>query len=262
MLRTLYRHRELIVQLTLRDIQTRYRGSLLGFFWSFLTPLLMLGVYTFVFGSVFNSRWSNETVDRREFALILFCGLTIYGVFAETLSRAPGVLIANPNYIKRVVFPLEILPVTVLGSAIVNGLISLIALLAVVFALTGGLQPTIFLLPIVILPLLLLALGCAWFLSALGVYLRDIGQVVPIAVSALMFLSPIFYPISAVPAGLRPYFALNPVAYVVEDARRVVLWGSYPLWSSFLLNTLIGALFALLGYLWFQKTKRGFADVV
>ncbi|MCO6429327.1 MAG: ABC transporter permease [Deltaproteobacteria bacterium] len=262
MLQHLWKHRELTYQLTKREVLHRYRGSLLGVFWSFITPLFMLLVYTFVFGVIFRSRWGAGTTSQTDFALILFCGLSIFSIFSDIIGRAPAIILSNPNYVKKVVFPVEILPVTILGSSLIHGAISILILLGAVLIIHGSLPLTVLFLPIVILPLLLVSIGLAWFLASLGVYLRDINQIVPVLVSALMFLSPIFYPVSVIPENLQFLYFINPVSYVVEDARQVVIWGNAPNWLWCMIGTGLGAAIAGLGYAWFQKTKKGFADVI
>ena len=222
----------------------------------------MLLVYTFVFGFVFETRWNVDIANKGEFAMILFCGLTAFNVFGETVSRAPGCVLGNPSYIKRVVFPLEILPVTILGSALVNGFIGLLTLLVANLFLSGYIPWTIVFLPVVLMPLVLISLGFGWLLASLGVYIRDIGQAVPVVVMALMFMSPIFYPISAIPEKLRFIYYINPLCYVLEDTRRVMLWGTMPNWSWLGLGGLGSLVTAYLGVVWFQKTRKGFADVV
>ncbi|MDZ4785469.1 MAG: ABC transporter permease [bacterium] len=262
MISSLVAKRSLILQLTKRDILGRYRGSLLGVAWSILTPLFMLAVYTLVFGKIFQTRWKIPEQGSAGFALILFCGLTAYNIFAETISRAPGIVVGNPNYIKKVVFPLEVLPVMILATSLVNAAIGFFIILITNFILTGTLHWTVVYVPIVLLPLILFSLGMAWFLSALGVFVRDIVQVVPILVTALMFLSPIFYPASALPGKLKALAVVNPIGYVVEDIRKVVLWGETPDWNWLILGLIIGSITAIFGYLWFIKTKKGFADVI
>ena len=262
MFATVWKNRELIWQLTQREILSRYRGSLLGIFWSFLTPLFLLAVYTFIFGVVFETRWGTSVGNKGEFALVLFCGLTAYNIFAETVGRAPGVIIGNPNYTKKVVFPLEILPVTVLGSSLVNGLIGLLILLAANIVLAGAFHWTIIFLPVVLVPLLLMTMGLSWFLASLGVYLRDVGQVVPIITMALLFMSPIFYPVSAIPESFHFIYYINPLCYVLEDALNVILWGKFPNWMWMGIGTSLGLAISFLGFLWFQKTRKGFADVM
>lgn len=262
MISGLWKNRELIAQLTKREVLQRYRGSLLGIFWSLLTPIFMLAVYTFVFGVVFKSRWSASTETQSQFALILFCGLSVFGIFSEIISRAPTLILGNPNYIKRVVFPLEILPLAIIGSALVNGLISILVLVAVTAVVTGGVPLTILYLPLILVPLILFSLGLAWFFASLGVYFRDIAQIMPIVISALMFLSPIFYPVSAIPERLRPIFYLNPISYVVENARNIILWGNNPDWLPLLFVTTASLVCCILGFMWFENTKKGFVDVI
>lgn len=263
MLRTLISQRNLIFQLTKRDILTRYRSSILGFLWAVLNPIFMLCVYTLVFGTIFKARWNNlEDSNQLGFALILFCGLTAYNIFAETISRAPNILANNPNYIKKVVFPLEILPLTILGTALLNGAISFLIIIIAQLIVSGTLHATILYLPIVILPLLFFTLGLSLFLASIGVYVRDIAHIVPLFVTATLFLSPIFYPAAALPEKLKFLAVLNPLGYVVEDIRRIVLWGQDPHWSWLLGGLLIGIATLSFGYVWFMKTKRGFADVI
>jgi lipopolysaccharide transport system permease protein len=252
----------LVVQLVRREVEGRYRGSFLGIVWSFIAPLFMLGVYTFVFGYVFQSRWSSESLKGLPFPLVLFSGLMIFGVFAETVTRASSAIVGNPNYIKRVVFPLQLLPVVLFGSALVNLIISL-SIFFIAYLLTVGFPPPgVLLLPLVILPLVLLTLGVSWFLASLGVFLRDISQVVPIVVSALLFLSPIFYPASAVPSGLESFYNWNLIGRSIEDARTLLFTGVFPHIQEFLLDTASAALICVFGYYFFQRTRKGFADVL
>ena len=258
----LLKNKELIWQLTKRDVLMRYKGSLLGVIWSLITPLIMLGIYTFVFGVVFQARWDRQIDNYFEFALILFCGLIVFGIFAEVVSRAPLLIINNPTYIKRVVFPVEILVPTLFGAALFNAFLSFVILILAIFVLKGSLSLTILYLPLVLTPLIFFSLGLAWFLASTGVYIRDIVQVVPIIVTALMFLSPIFYPISIIPNYLQWVYMINPLSYVVEDARQIIIWGNTPNWLWLALGTLLGIMTAFLGLLWFNKTKKGFADVI
>lgn len=257
-----WRHRELITALTQREIIGRYRGSALGIVWSFIHPMFMLAVYTFVFSVVFQARWGNSGDSRAEFALVLFAGLIIFNLFAECINRAPSLIVSNVNYVKRVVFPLEILPWVVLGSALFHSLISIIVWLVFYSILYGLPQLTILLLPVIIAPLILLTMGLSWFFSALGVYLRDISQVTTIMTTVLMFMSPIFYPASALPENLQPMLLLNPLAPALEQFRGVLMWGETPsllIWLIYLLST---SIVAWLGFVWFQKVRRGFSDVL
>jgi lipopolysaccharide transport system permease protein len=259
---SLWGYRELIFQFSKREVIGRYRGSYLGILWSFITPILMLAIYTFVFSMVFKARWGVDTDSKAEFALILFCGLIAYNLFAEIIGRAPNIITNNSNYVKKIVFPLEILPLTIMGSAFVHFVISLIILIIALIIFMNVLHWTIIFVPIVLMPIIFLSLGLAWFLASLGVFLRDIGHVVGIAITALMFLSPIFYPISAVPNELHVIYNINPISHVVEDMRRVIIWGQYPDWQWLLFWTMIGLVVSILGYIWFQKTRKGFADVI
>ena len=261
--RGLWSVRGLTYRLALREVEARYRGSLLGGVWAFVTPLVLLLVYTMVFGVLFQSRWPHAPdTGLGGFALALFCGLIPVNVFNECVTRSPALVLAVPHYVKRVVFPLEILPVSLLGSVLFHGVVSLGALLVVALAFNRTLPWTVILLPLVLLPLVLLSLGAAWFLASLGVFLRDLGQGVALLTTVLVFGTPVFYPTEALPPALRPWMALNPLAWVVENLRRVVLWGLLPDWRGLGLWTAATAIILLLGYAWFMKTKRIFADVL
>lgn len=255
-------HKELLGQLIKRDVVGRYKGSYLGLLWTFINPIVMLAVYTFVFSEIFNARWGTVGNDKMEYALVLFTGFIVFNIFSEVISRSPNLILSNANYVTKVVFPLEILPISVLGSSLIHASINLVILLVSLMIVLGVLQWTLFLLPLVLLPLLLITLGIGWFMASLGVYLRDLSQIIGIAVQAIMLLSPIFYPVSAVPQNLKIVYYLNPISYVVEDTRRVVIWGQMPQWTWLGVGTLVGAIIFYLGYKWFQKTKPGFADVI
>ena len=258
-----WRHRQLILQLARRDVMGRYRGSLLGLAWSFLTPLLMLLVYTFLFGVVFKSRWGGATVESRlDFALILFVGLIVHGLFAECVNRAPGLVLQHASFVKRVVFPLEILPWTVMLSALFHSGVSLAIWFAFAIVSGIGLSPTAIFLPLIFVPLVFLTMGCSWFLSSVGVYLRDTSHTVVILTSVLLFLSPIFFPSTAVPAQFRFLIRLNPLTFVVEQARAVLTFRSLPDFYWLAVVTAQNLALAALGLWWFQKTRRGFADVI
>jgi lipopolysaccharide transport system permease protein len=255
--------RELIWQFTLREVQARYRGSYLGILWAFVTPFLMLTVYTFVFSVIFKARWGvSQSESFMDFALILFSGMIAFNVFSDCAARAPTLIVAYPNYVKKVIFPLEILPVSVLGSALIHSLMSLGVVLAGLLISTGRLYGTLIYLPIVYLPLMALSLGLSWFLASLGVFIRDIGNFIGVLITLLFFLTPIIYPISAVPEYIRPIFRLNPLSVIVEDFRRVVMWGQPPDWFWLGGVTLVSGLVMLGGYMWFMKIKRAFADVI
>jgi lipopolysaccharide transport system permease protein len=264
MLGQLWRHRHLVIRLTAQEVAQRYRGSFLGMAWSLVVPILMLLVYAFVFSVVFPSRWGAPGGGHQfgEFALILFAGLIPFGVFAEVANRAPSIVLSVPNYVKRVVFPLEILPVVAVGSAVVHSFISIGILVGASVLVLGRLSPAVVLLPLAYLPLVLLTVGMGWFLAALGVYVRDIGQVIGVITQALFFMSPIFYPITAVPEQFRVVLHVNPLTAILAGFRRLTLGSEGHSWEIWAMVTVATALFALLGYGWFMQTKKGFADVM
>ena len=255
--------RGLIWQFILREVQQRYRGSYLGILWAMITPLLRLIVYSFVFSVIFKRRWAgSEPETFMEFALILFSGLIAFSMFSECATRAPRLIIGNRNYVKKVVFPLEILPVSAVGSAFIHSLISLGIVVAGLLISSGKLHWTLLYLPLVYLPLIAFALGVSWLLASLGVFVRDIGNFVGVVVQLLFFLTPVFYPISAVPAAVRPLWRLNPLGTIIENFRQVVIWGLPPDWLWLGVATLFSGLVMLGGYMWFMKIKRAFADVI
>jgi len=258
----LWRHRELEARLMRREVVGRYRGSFLGLAWSFFNPLLMLAVYTFVFSKVFQARWAGGSGSTAEFALLLFIGLIVFNLLAECVNRAPTLVLANVNYVKRVVFPLETLPVIILGASLFHTAVSLVVWLLAHLLFIGPPPLTALFLPLLLLPLVLVILGLSWALASLGVYLRDVAQVVAILTTLLMFLSPIFYPLDAVPEPYRGVLYLNPLTPVIEQCRAVLFWGRVPDFSACGLQLALGALVAWGGYAWFQLTRRGFADVL
>lgn len=263
MLRSAIVNRQLIGQLIRRDVVGRYRGSVMGIAWSFLNPLLMLVIYTVVFSGIFKQRWPGVSTDSTTgFAVILFVGLIVHGLFAECVTRAPGLVLANPNYVKRVIFPLEILPWVSMGSALFHSLISVSVLIVAQVAFNGRLPWTVVLLPIVILPLIFTTLGIAWFLSALGVFVRDISQITALIVSVAMFLSPVFYPVSILSVRFQRWIYLNPLTYPIEDARAALIYGRAPSPVHLLIAMAAGLVVAQVGFWWFQKTRKGFADVI
>jgi lipopolysaccharide transport system permease protein len=257
-----YKISPLTLTLIRRGVEQRYRGSALGVLWAFLTPLLMLLVFTFVFGVIFQSRWSAEVSNTFEFAMVLFAGITTFGLFSEIVGTAPGLITGQPNLVKKVVFPLEILPVVALGEALFQAAIAYGILLVANTFLGTGFHASCLALPLLLLPLALTALGLAWFFSALGVYVRDIGQILPTLLTALMFMSAVFYPVSALPVWLQPALAYNPLIGAVEMARNALVFGTLPRVDQFASALIVGAIIAVLGYLFFQKTRRGFADVL
>jgi lipopolysaccharide transport system permease protein len=262
MVASFWRNRSLIKTLVQREVVGRYRGSVMGILWSFFNPVFMLMVYTFVFSVVFKARWSVGSDSKTEFALVLFAGLIVFNLFAECVNRAPGLILANVNYVKKVVFPLEILPWVALGSALFHTLVSLGVWLIAYLIFFGVPHLTVLLLPVIILPLLLLIIGVTWGLTSLGVYLRDVSQFIGILTTVLMFLSPIFYPAIALPEGYRYLLLLNPLTPAIEQIRDVLFWGKAPDMSVISVYMLAALLIAWLGFAWFQKTRKGFADVL
>lgn len=255
-------NRGLLRALIRREVMGRYRGSALGILWSFFNPVLMLLVYTFVFSVVFKARWHAHSDSRTEFAFVLFAGLIVFNLFAECVNRAPTLVLANANYVKKVVFPLEILPWVSLGSALFHALVSLLVWL-VAYAIFFGVPPvTVLLFPLVVLPVLLLLLGLSWALASLGVFLRDVSQVIGILTMAMLFLAPVFYPVTALPEEFRPMLYWNPLTGPIEEMRAVLFWGRLPDYGRLALDTVVAALIAWLGFAWFQKTRKGFADVL
>lgn len=263
-IRNLWQRRELIGQLIQREVSVRYRGSYLGLLWSFIVPLLMLLIYTFVFSAIFNARWGKGPgqAPMGEFALTLFAGLTPFNLFSEVLNRSPHLILTVPNYVKKVVFPLEALPVVAVGSALIHSLISVGIIVLGTRLFLGFFSPTLFLLPLAYLPLLLLTAGLSWFLAALGVYIRDIGQGIGVVVQMLFFLSPILYSVDTVPEQYRVWLYLNPLTTVLSGFRRTILWQEPLAWGAWAAWTILTTLLAWLGYVWFMKTKKGFADVL
>src|SRR5258708_14825620 len=259
---SLWHNRELIVQLTQREVMSRCRGSALGLAWSFFNPLVMLAVYTFVVTVVCKAWWGVGEESTSDFAIVLLVGLIIHGLFAECLNRAPGLILANVNYVKKVVFPLEILPWVAAGAALSHSAVSIVVLLAAQLVFQPALVWTVVFLPIVLVPLLFATMGLAWFLSSIGVYVRDIGQTIGIFTMVLLFLSPVFYPADALPENYRFLILLNPLTPIIEDARRVLICDQAPDWAGLMLYAAACFGLAWLGFWWFQRTRRGFADVV
>ena len=259
----LQRHATLIRQFVKRDVLGRYRGSYLGVLWSLLRPLSMLATYTVVFGYIFQSKLGNHPNETKfDFTLALFCGLILFDFFAECLLRAPTLVLTNPNYVTKVVFPLEILPVMTVGAALVQLVISFIPLLIALLCAHGSIPLTALYLPVILLPLIALSLGITWLLASLGVFLRDINSLVPVLMVIIMFASAIFYSISRVPPGFLPIVLYNPLATVIDQTRNAVLWGVPPAWGRYGF-VLAGSVVAMiLGYTFFMRTKSAFADVI
>ena len=256
------RHRSLILQMTQRDILGRYRGASFGLLWSLISPFFMLLIYTVAFGYLLKSRWPGTSGNIADFAMLLSVGLIVHGFFAECLTRAPQLVVSNSNLVKRIVFPLEVLPWTMVLSALFHAFANFLVYVVLNLALRGEMVPTLPLLPLVVLPLAIAALGVGWLLSSLSVYLRDIGQVTGLLSTAMLFLSSAIVPVETLPEHYQWVFRLNPLTFIIDQAREVAFWGRMPDWSGLGLYTIGAIMFACLGYAVFQKMRRGFADVL
>lgn len=257
-----WRNRQLINASVRREVLGRYRGSYLGIMWSFFNPILMLVIYTLVFSVILKFRWVSNSDSKTEFALVLFIGLILFNLFSECINRAPTLIIFNVNYVKKVVFPLEILPFVSLIVALFHCLISFLVWFLAYTIFFGAPQSTIMYFPLVITPLLALILGLSWVFSSLGVFLRDVTQFIGVVTSMLMFLSPVFYPASAFPEAYRSWIYLNPLTFVMEEMRDILFWGKSPDFLLLGIFYFTSLLVAWLGFFWFQKTRKGFADVL
>lgn len=270
----LVRYGDLLRQFARREVEARHKGTLLGAAWTFVSPLIQLLIYTFVFGIVFEMKWGKleggasgggeggAGPNPGEFALTFFAGYIAFTVFQECATRASGLIADRPNLVRKVVFPLEVLPVSVLLAQLFYAAIGVVLLLSAALIATGSISPTLWLFPVVCVPLSMFALAAGWFISALGVYIRDLKQVVPVLTQMLFFATPIFYPIKNVPEEYRPVMEANPFTSLVEMTRQTLLWGEVPDWWTWGGLTLAGAVAMQLAYAWFMRARRGFADVV
>jgi lipopolysaccharide transport system permease protein len=265
MVRSLYKNRELIWNLTKREVKSTYQSSFLGALWPLILPLMMLLIYTFVFSVIFQAKWSTNAGQETppgEFALILFAGLTPFSLFSVVTTRSPSLILAVPNYVKRVVFPLEILPVVTTGAAFITSLINVGLILVGNLIVFHSLPFTIFLLPLAYLPLILITLGLGWFLSSLGVFVRDVGLAINVIMQVLLFITPIFYSADQVPGAFRFLVILNPLSSIVDSFRRILIWNEFIDWGTWGIATSLSALVAVLGFAWFSATKKAFSDVM
>jgi len=259
----LYGNRELVRQLIVRDLGERYNTSLLGFSWSLLSPLVLLAVYTFVFSTVLHARWPGEATNSPiEFAVVLFAGLVPFTMFSEVLGRSPDLIVTVPNYVRKSVFPVELLPVSMLGSTLVQSIGRVGILLAAVLITRGSLPWTVLLLPVVLAPLVLLTVGLSWMLASLGVFLRDLSHSIGLILQLVFFATPIVYPLESVPEAWSPVIKLNPLTLIVESVRSVTVWGQTPDWAGLGAWALVDTLVALLGFMWFMRLRSSFADVL
>ena len=262
--RKVWRLRNLIVQMVKRDILARYKGSVMGILWLIATPVVMLAVYTFIFSVVFQVRWPDANVSDSKlgFALILFCGLSVYNIFAETILLSATVISGNPNYVKKVVFPLEILPLVKFLTALFFGTIWFGVLLLGIMTIMHIASWSMFALPLVLLPLFFLTCGLAWLVAALGVFFRDVSHMLSILLQAMFYMTPILYELKIMPARFHIILRLNPLTDIVENVRRVLIYGQWPDWGIWSIMLAASLVVSKLGYLLFMKSKRGFSDVL
>lgn len=257
-----FHHGSLTWEMAKRDVQGRYRGASLGIAWSLISPFLMLLVYTLAFGSIMKARWPQASGETSSFALIIFIGLIIHGFFSECFVRSANLVVGNPNFVKKIIFPLEILPWPLIVSAMFHAAMNFLVFVAFHWFVSGPVPVTFALLPLVLLPLALLMVGVCWFMCAISVYFRDIGQLTTPIATAMLFLSSAIVPIDSVPPRFQIVFQLNPITLIVDQARNVALWGRFPDWSALGIYTLIALAVAMVGYAFFQATRKGFADVL
>lgn len=260
---SLVKNRSLVAQLLYRDIFTKYKGLLLGVAWAAILPLVMLSLYTFVFGTLFKARWSNgeASSSTTEYALMLFLGLIVHGLFAEVLARAPGAILSQPNFVKKVVFPLELLPIAILGSGVFNLIVG--AAIWIVVAVYFDVEPSLtwLYLPIILIPAILMATGLSWMLAAFGVFFKDISQFSGIATTLLLFMAPILYPISLIPEKFQSFLYLNPLTSIVTELRGVMFYGQNPS-IEYLIVAFISCILFWGGFFFFQRLRGAFADVI
>lgn len=256
---SLFQHRYVLGQLIKRDVLLRYRGAYFGLLWIFLNPLIMLGIFVFVFGHIFQMKWPQDS-GRVPYALHLYCGLIAFNVFGEAISRSPAAVRSYPSYVKKIIFPVELLPIVPLGSALIHAMFNSI-ILFLALAWVGELHASQWLFPLLLLPLFLFSLGLVWFLAAWGVFIKDMTQIVPVFVQMLLFLSPVFYPAQVVPESLRGLYGYNPLAAVIGSLR-AALAGQAIVWSSWFMAMTIAMLVLLAGYAFFQHSRDEFADAL
>ncbi len=257
-----WRKRMLISQLVTREIKGKFQGTYLDSVWIVLEPLLMLSVYTFVFRVIFHRHWHSENETILEFGIILFSGLLVFNLFRDTINNSPRLILKNVNYVKKVIFPLEVLPVVSLLSGLYHLGISLVILGVLYFFVYGYVHIEVLYIPFIMMPFILIIFGFSMFLASIGVFLRDIAQIIGMLVMATLFLSAVFYPIDSVPEQYRFLFYLNPVAFTIEQFRGAVILGRTPEWLWFAYYYPVSMIVSWLGVIWFQKTRQGFSDVL
>ena len=263
--RCIWKNRTVIFHWTRRLLALRYAGSLLGPLWTLATPLLMLAIYTFVFGIVFRARWQMldpQLETTGSYAVILFCGMAVFNIFSETVQTSCRCIIDNANLVKKVIFPLEILPLCQLLAAALTGQLWFALVLGAAILAGLPLHPALFAFPLALLPLLALSAGLGWFVAATTVYLRDIPHLTGMGLQALFFMTPIFYPEALVPQSLHFIFLINPLAWLCQQARSLLLFGQIPPPGDLALAWLTCFGICQAGFVWFVKVRKGFADVL
>jgi lipopolysaccharide transport system permease protein len=260
-LRELPGHFDLIISLARREVATRYKGSVLGLIWAILTPVVTIATLTLIFAGIFGARFSVSS-SGWEFALYLFCGLLPWGAFQEAVQVSSQKIVSQANLVKRVVFPLEILPVAQSLASLANQLFGTIALLILALIIQRTIHPTILWLPVLIAPQLLATFGAAWLVASLGVFLRDIVQGIALVLMVWMYLTPIFYPETIVPERFRPFINANPFTHLVRSYRNIMLEGRAPDWRGLAYFTGFALITFIFGYWWFARTRKNFADVI
>jgi lipopolysaccharide transport system permease protein len=254
--------RYLLIQITKKEIQSRYKGSYLGIMWSFIVPLLMLTIYTFVFSEVFEVKWSIDTTSKFDFAIILFCGLNAFNMFAEVTNKSTVIIASNTNYVKKVIFPLGILPMAISLSALFNCIIGYFILVIANLILNGFISAYAYLIIFAIVPLIIFTIGISYIISGISVYLKDMNNIVNILTIVLMYMSPIFYSLDGVPEGFVVFCKMNPITYIIENIRNVLVYNKTIDLPSFGVSMIISTIVYILGYYIFNKVKDGFADVL
>jgi len=254
---------ELLISLSRRDIDRRYKDSIIGSLWSVITPFVLLGIYTIIFSAIFHAKWAGMDVSGKvDYAVILFVGLIVYNIFAEAITRAPTCIAAQPNFVKKIVFPLELLPGVAVLSALYNGMMSGVALLVVLAFSSFGLSWHLLLFPLILLPMLLLTFGACLFFASLGVYLKDTDQFVAMFARVLQYLTPVLYPSTIFPGALGDVMRASPLAVQVEQLRALIVFGELPKIGPYMYATGISVLVLIAGMWWFNRTRKGFADVL
>lgn len=258
----MWRHRHLLRRLVFREIQSQYRGTVLGFFWYLIEPLCKLAIYTFIFSGVMRMRFSSDSSSPFQYALLVFSGLLLFNILSTCITKSVSTIRKNQIFVKQMAFQTELLPIALVIVALLNAGLSLLILLVFYQVAMGGVPATAFMFAIVIIPIVLWGLGISWILASLGVFFQDITPMAPMISQVLLFLSPIFYPLAAVPEKVRWAIALNPIATVITMSREVLFQGVVPNGAVLLAHIVGSWLFAVVGYTWFMKTKKRFADVL